>query len=185
MNEFWKIKLEKSHRDFMNIVWPKINNWFPLGNLIAVETKMQNDLARLFDTRAGIDMWKIDPLGLRGIASRIQWQSNPPRSTFPDKTFTIRKIRADGFKTEFQKRQEAIKRGYVYPYWTIHAYIDEGCLLYACCIETKELFFAYEFCPEIFKENTNREDGNTFLYVYAEDLKNNNFGNVKIYDLKE
>ena len=91
------------------------------GDFRTVEGVTIDEMAKLLDTLAGIDVWHIDSLrGIRGLASRIQTTSRDWH------TFTIRKSRASGAKTEYEKRKLAIENGYLYPYFTMQAYISEG-----------------------------------------------------------
>jgi len=53
-----------------------------------------------------------------GIASRIQYNINY-------KTFTIRKDRASGTKTEYEKRIAGMNSKAIYPHWTMQAYIND------------------------------------------------------------
>ena len=62
----------------------------------------------------------VPAFGLRGITSRVQWWKDY-------QTFTVRIERPNGALTEYTKRLTTIKRvneGFLYPYWTIQAYLD-------------------------------------------------------------
>ena len=81
------------------------------------------------------------PLGrMRGIASRVQWCEESYN------TFTIRRRRFNGAKTEFEKRIDAIDDpdgGWPFPALTIHAYVSHprtGELLGAGVIRTRDLY---------------------------------------------
>jgi hypothetical protein len=59
---------------------------------------------------------------MRGIALRIQTIKSPYK---PYNTFTVRNKRQSGAKTEYEKRKYAIESGYLYPYLTVQAYVNE------------------------------------------------------------
>lgn len=91
-----------------------------------VEAVNAEGFTKQLDTLAGIDAWQIHgKQGIRGIASRVQWDDS--RSGFPYRTFTIRKRRFNGSDTEFAKRTLAINAagGWLYPYLTCHAYLSQ------------------------------------------------------------
>jgi hypothetical protein len=97
------------------------------GRLAHVEAVTGNtEFARDLDMLSGIDAWHImDGRGIRGIASRVQ---HCPPHWSPYNTFTIRRSRSTGVKTEYEKRKEQISSGgeLIYPHLTIHAYIDKA-----------------------------------------------------------
>jgi len=130
--------LSDSARDFVEIVWPVVSPWFGGGALIPVETVTDSGMARLMDMASGIDAWHHqEELGIRGIASRIQWE------TAWD-TFTIRYSRTSGAKTEYEKRLSAIEsdRGWIYPHLWVQAYVSkrqDGVLLSAAAMRTAGL----------------------------------------------
>lgn len=89
------------------------------GRFEIVEGITAENMARLLDTLGGIDAWHIrDDRGIRGIALRVQTSVRSWR------TFTIRKSRVSGAKTEYEKRKYAIENNYLYPYLTFQAYIS-------------------------------------------------------------
>jgi len=111
--------LTKSARDFIMLVWPTVRQYFNNCKIRQVETVATIPFCKELDREAGIDAWILDTTkGMRALASRVQWNINY-------KTFTIRKERASGMKTEFEKRLYAIKNDWLYPFYTIHAYISE------------------------------------------------------------
>ena len=77
------------------------------------------ELAQVLDMRCGIDYLLVTADGVRGIASRIQhghcWR-----------TFTVRASKTNGATTEYEKRSVALLHDFIYPYWTVQAYIHEG-----------------------------------------------------------
>lgn len=100
------------------------------------------DLADDLDVLAGIDAWQmVDEKGvMRGIASRIQWGDKSWR------TFTLRKDRPSGARTELQKRMTAFieaDSGWLMPTITVQAYASkprrEGRLIEAGVCYTRDL----------------------------------------------
>jgi hypothetical protein len=121
----WQTDLSRSARAFVQKVWPILKQRIG-GELIPVETNTSSELFRLLDQRAGIDEWHWGgDKGIRGMASRVQW-IKPGYA--PWNTFTMRKSRDSGAKTEYQKRVEAIQsnEGWMYPALTVQAYIRDN-----------------------------------------------------------
>jgi len=111
----WSSKL------FIETIWPMISGVVGGGDLMQMEGRPDQQLARELDMRSGIDAWQLMPCGqMRGVAARVQ-QSNKDWATF-----TIRLSRDSGAKTEFQKRYEAINdgRGLIYPHLTVQGYSE-------------------------------------------------------------
>lgn len=103
---------------------------------------------------------------MRGIACRVQWERDY-------RTFTIRISRPSGAETEYQKRLSVLKRrdeGFLYPYWTIQAYLDRpgGTLLSVAVAKTTELYFwieQYEKHVRLLPRKKATHGGEGFLYV--------------------
>jgi len=140
MSEAWKDDLKNSIKDFRDQVVPVIERWSD-GRNVSVEAVTDDEMAEELDQTAGVDSWNVkhDDI-VRGVASRVQYVVNLPYDTPPD-TFTIRKERQSGAKTEFEKRLHAIRKGGLYPHWTTQAYLDEerGQLLSIGRVRTKDL----------------------------------------------
>lgn len=160
--------MRKSSPDFLNIVWPALRDNCPDlrgGKLCTVEGN-ENEVAADLDMRAGIDAYQRWDRAMRGIACRVQWGDNY-------QTFTVRISRPNGAETEYQKRLEVIKRrdeGFIYPYWTIQAYLDRpgGTLLSAAVAKTAELYLwieQYESVGRDLPRNHARNGGEGFLCV--------------------
>ena len=112
--------LTKSSKDFIEEVYPKIKDDLGNGNLIPVQAVTSNEMAILLDRYAAIDAWYIETeKGIRGLASRIQYDANY-------QTFTIRKERETGTRTEYEKICHAISHNWLYPYWFCQAYIQNN-----------------------------------------------------------
>lgn len=133
--------LSDSAYTFREIVWPAIQDMVGGGRIIPIESEVTEDLKTILDMDAGIDALQvIKPEGLiRGIGSRIQWGDKAWN------TFTIRKSRDSGAKTELQKRIESIdgKRGGLYPHLTVQGYVTKprtGELQSVAIAPTRELF---------------------------------------------
>ena len=180
MNDFDK-DLSDSAFDFKRLIYPKLKELnFISGELVQIEVATDikfKYLASKFDQLSGIDAWQIvEPLGIKGIASRIQWGEKAWG------TFTIRKTRATGTKTEYEKRVEAIESGeWLYPYYTIQGYITErrvGKLLSFAIAKTEDIFEMID--KGFYKENKNKEDSNIFIIVNWIDMKKQGY-RIKIY----
>lgn len=120
----WQRDLGDSAFEFQRVVWPRIQGWCGGGELMPVEAVAAEGFTKQLDVLAGIDAWQIHTEnGIRGIASRVQWDDARP--DFPYCTFTIRKLRFNGSDTEYKKRVRALNDagGWLYPYLTSHAYV--------------------------------------------------------------
>lgn len=133
-----------SSRVFVDIVWPAITDIVGGGRLKPVEGNAEKGLEQDLDMLAGIDGFQmLDKQGvMRSIATRVQWIP-PQRSAY--RTFTIRKSRPNGAKTEREKRLDAIEHrdlGCLYPHLTIQAYVRKSTeeLLSVGIIRTIDLF---------------------------------------------
>jgi len=159
----WKIDLQDSIKAIEKIkhtILPKLID----GEIISIE-ESDNNILLLFDQYSGIDYLRKDEIGLQGIATRIQFGNNW-------NTFTVRTKRLTGTKTEYEKRKEQIKKGYIYPYFTLQAYFDNRIdlnLLSICVIKTIDLYDEIE-------NNTlvdTRISDNVFKYIHWDNIKSN------------
>ncbi len=178
MNKRISENLTKSAQDFINMVWPTISS-HPIvggGKIKSIEQVDPSDWQKNFDFLSGIDAWQLfDGIGIRGIASRVQWKENR-------ETFTIGYAFSSDSSTEYNKRLFAIKdendQGLIYPKLTIQAFLDEpgGNLLSACVINTKDLILEVERLLQLgrlekryndsdFGILTNPESGKRFVYI--------------------
>ena len=159
---------------FKGVVWPEIKAMCGGGYVIPVEGVTVSEFAKTLDTLSGIDAWHVvDGLGVRGIASRVQWGKDWG-------TFTIRKSRANGAKTEWHKiaeAKESISRGFIRPHLVVQAYISgtrekPNGLAAAYIISAPDL---YRLCDEKFKGKAWEErtvyDGNKMAVFSFEGLK--------------
>lgn len=92
------------------------------SDLIACEGD-ESEVAKHLDISCGIDYLFVSRNSTLtyGIGCRMQDDGQFGKRY---KTFTIRKERKSGHITEFEKRKAAIEKGGLYPYLTLHAYID-------------------------------------------------------------
>lgn len=161
--------LTDSARDFETIVWPEIKHWCRGGRLVQMEDPAALGLAKDWDTLAGIDAWQVvQDVGIRGIASRVQWSPKPWHS------FTVRTVRSSGYTTEMEKRLGALREdaGWLFPALTVQAYLPargRGPLLYACMARTMDLYtYVENHRPPT---RVNPVDGNVFSVLWVDNLR--------------
>ena len=167
----WKEDLSWSARAFSDLVWPPLSKILP-GDIIHVEAITKSDFARDLDQTSGIDAWHIvNGRGIRGIASRVQVCPYPFDRY---DTFTIRRSRDSGARTEYAKRKEAIQssQGWLYPHLTIQSYISarsNGSLRSFAVAQTANIIAAIDHWIELEQpEDSNvyiRRTGNASFYV--------------------
>ena len=114
-----------------------------------VPVEGQGELAQILDMRCGIDYLAINSEGVRGIAARTQegkvWR-----------TFTIRYGKDNGAKTEYEKRMMGIRCGYLYPYWTVQAYLGPREAI--CGVVRTQNLYSYASTHEVaLKRTTNAQ----------------------------
>jgi len=134
MTKQWQKDLSLSARRFTKVVYPEIRDcWFDGAAVAPVESVSKKQFADELDQLAGVDYWVVkSEHGMRGLASRVQ--------THRDwSTFTVRHSRPSGVDTELQKRRESINEGYLYPYWTLQAYVPNGSLENVARCQTEDL----------------------------------------------
>ena len=146
--------------------------FFKDSELISIE-ESGNETLIWFDRYAGID-WVGKNLDnqIIGVAVRIQWDINY-------RTFTIRSKRHTGTKTELEKRKEAIRKGYIYPTYTLQAYFKKTNppeLLSACMVETKALYRFIKKYPDLINE---KSSDNIFKIIKWKDLQINGVQLIK------
>jgi len=136
--------LSDSAFEFQRLVWPAIQSFCGGGDIVPVEAIEAEGFAKQLDVMSGIDVWQIHrDRGMRGIASRVQWDDGRPQ--FPYRTFTVRKRRFNGSDTEYAKRVRSlnVRGGWLYPHLTCQAYIGlprrSGALLAAAVVKTQDL----------------------------------------------
>lgn len=105
-----------------------------------------------FDMTAGLDSCVVEEMGLRGVGFRYL-------TKYGDcSTMTIRYKLPSNNPTEFDKRKFALlnlEEGYIYPYWTVTAYIDNSTDRNFICYyvtKTKDLIeYAERFLSQLSK----------------------------------
>lgn len=91
------------------------------GEVMTVEGS-DDEICLMLDKNCGIDYFQMYGNGITwGIGSRFQ-KIYPGK--YPYNTFTVRKDRQSGERTEFEKREMAIKRNGIYPYLSMQGYYD-------------------------------------------------------------
>ncbi len=181
--------MTESAYDFQYIVWPVIKDEIGGGELRMVETVTDVDFAKELDVIAGVDAWQIldNQSGMRGLASRVQWQFVDGKKQFdaPYNTFTVRIATRYGNDTEYQKRMYALEHrdlNVLYPAIAVQAYLIEkqGALLSVAAIPTHELM-------SILSENwedlyTHQAPGGNSFKPVSWQLLNDNGTHIKIID---
>lgn len=160
----WKENQDKSVGAFLKYIKPVLVEKLMADKIEIVEGDIK-ELTNDWDVIAGIDYWFINnKKGIRGIASRIQFNCSKSWNTF-----TIRKSKLSGAKTEYQKRKEAIENDWLYPYWVIQGYLDKnGSLLSFALARTKDVI---KMIDNGFCETNVNPDGTVFYVVYWENMK--------------
>lgn len=127
--------LRQSSDDFARLIQPLASEALR-GKFEIVEGVTTYEVAKALDMQAGIDLWFVrDGGGIRGLANRVQ------RTTRNWRTFTVRKERASGNVTEYEKRVQAIKREWLYPVLTLQGYVtpDGSALISFAIAHTKDI----------------------------------------------
>jgi hypothetical protein len=143
-------------------------------HIYSVEAHTDSGLCKALDQMAGIDAWMSNRKGMRGIASRIQTVQDGRE---PFRSFTIRRARESGAATEYEKRKFAIENNYVYPYFTLQAYVDESetrLLALGICKTHELLCYVSEYPHECDTKRTGpQQQGQAeFIAAYWRRMKN-------------
>ena len=111
---------------FKSGVWPAIAQTCGGGVIEPVESVTAEGFAKSLDVMSGIDAWQVlNGTGIRGIASRVQWGDFKDGRDWG--TFTVRKSRPTGSRTEWDKIQEAeglAARGFIRCHLIVQAYFN-------------------------------------------------------------
>ena len=149
------------------------------GRLIAVEDQ-SNELCEALDRFAGIDYIYQFGNHVASFAVRCQ-KINPFNGRYDGfDTFTIRSKKDTLTTTEKFKRSEAIKWGYIYPTFTVQAYLKDnmdGDVISVAIIKTVDLYSVYEKHPKIIKTNYAHTGGDTNIFdnILWSDLKSKGY----------
>lgn len=161
----WTIDSNNSNGSFNGVV--KYLN-LP-GQIISLEPQTGQYTSKSeawLDQYAGVDwLYKLPSNQLVGVAVRIQ---SVNVGNTPYNSFTVRSERHTGTTTELAKRSEAIKDGYLYPYYTVQCYVcsnDPTKVLSAAIIKTSDLY-AYMVSPDTKHEVKTNHSDNNFKVVY-------------------
>lgn len=165
----WKQALNRSASDFDRLIRPIASSMLN-GHFEIVESVTATPMAKALDTQAGIDLWFVHTTsGIRGIANRVQ------RGTRNWRTFTIRKERETGAKTEYEKRVKAIEHEWLYPILTLQGYVTPNgeSLLGFAVARTRDILSA--IADGMAETQKTREACNiglaTFYVVHWDDLR--------------
>lgn len=164
--------LEKSSSLFDRVLKPKLIEVMG-GYFKVVEGTTIDEHAKKLDRYAGIDLWHINENKgvIRGVASRIQFSDTNWA------TFTIRKKRESGTKTEYEKRKYAIENSCLYPTLTLQAYINDNEEIQGFAIaKTKDLITMIDNGKAAIKHTGEDQHGQASFYVIKwQDIKENDY----------
>ena len=149
--------LNKTTEAFKKLVEPELIRAVG-GRFILVEGS-DNNIAKALDLIGGIDLLHLKNLSLRGVGSRIQFGETCWE------TFTIRKDRESGEKTEYDKRKQAIEKGWIYPQYTLQAYVTDYALLGFAFAKTEHIFKMIEYGACDIRETNSNRIGQSSFYV--------------------
>ena len=140
------------------------------GDFEVVEGVTSYKMAETLDQLAGIDLWYFNTTrGIRGVANRIQFQ------THCWATFTVRKTRASGAKTEYEKRKYAIENDWLYPVLTLQGYIDGSKILGFAIAKTEDIIWMIDNGYSRIQKTGKSQIGQAEFYVVSwEDMKKQN-----------
>jgi len=155
---------------FIDKVYPFLlkNKAMPKGKLVDIE-QHSDELSNLLDRWSGIDYFYLYDGKMSSLAVRCQAVKASEGAYRPFNTFSIRKQKDNGVRTEKEKRLEAIRCGLVYPTHTIQAYLADnmkGDVVSVAVIRTVELYSMYDLHPEIIHERRAMTGGDTNLFDY-------------------
>lgn len=155
-NEALDQSMDMFNKYFKELILKKIP-----GEFHAVEGA-ENEILKMLDMSAGIDLLHEDIKGnVRGFASRIQFDNNCWS------TFTIRKSRESGAKTEYEKRKYAIKHNCLYPALTFQGYVYKDEVLGWAITNTKSVFWMIDNGYYKIQKTGKDEIGQAEFYVVS------------------
>ena len=154
---------------FEKIVLPFIKETnFIKGTFVHIEkatVDKYKDLTKEFDMHSSIDLFNVRPKGIIGLSLRIQGGYY--------NSFTIRKSRLSNNETEYVKIGRAIKNKgkYIYPYYMMQCYINNGKLCSIGFAKTKDILK----CIDKKKYILNHDEKSDFYPVFWKDMKDKGF----------
>lgn len=165
----FKASLKKSSLAFERHFKKAVSEIFK-GEFVVVEGVTDDKMSLTLDQLAGIDLWYFNTnMGVRGIANRIQFQSKCWA------TFTIRKSRASGAKTEYEKRKYAIEHDWLYPVLTLQGYINRDKVLGFAIAKTEDILWMIDNGYTHVQKTGKSQIGQAEFYVVSwADMKRHN-----------
>ena len=142
-----------------------------------VETQTNNTICQWLDRYSGIDYITRDSYNnIGGIASRIRFVS--PAHSEPYQEFTIRCDKYSGITSEYDKRIDSIKNGFMFPTYTMQSWYSGSCFICGASMLTKDL---YQFMSDYdYLVESNYSD-RAFKCVKWKDIQRTGF-NITIKD---
>jgi len=158
MPDNFTIAIAKSSKQFEEICVPELKKLTGC-EFMCIEGNHSIESQRMLDIMAGIDSWMYkEKYGVIGIASRIQKGINW-------ETFTVRKSRESGTKTEFDKVSKAIENGSIYPFYTVQAYIKDSKIEGMAICRTKSLYQLIKDKKYKIRQTGANQDGQSIFYA--------------------
>lgn len=157
------------------------------GKLYTVEGS-DDELCVMLDTTCGTDYMQVyKTKGLAwGVTSRMQ-EIDTAKTPRPFNSFTVRKERASGAKTEWEKRRLAIKCGGIYPYLTMQGFVDKnnGEIMSLAIARTKDIMDYIDSGKAKTRHTGRDQKGQAeFFVVYWKNFKDEGY-DIKIYEKQE
>ena len=146
-----------------NIIETLLPNW----RVLSVEGH-ENKVCKILDMNCGLDylLFSNKTSLVYGLASRVQYNKNY-------RTFTIRKDRKSGTRTEYEKRKIALAVDGITPLYTMQMYVEDGQILGLALTYTKDLIkFIDEGHAEI-KRTLSDKIGQAEFYICKWDKMKN------------
>jgi len=155
----FKVSLKKSSLAFEKHFKKAVLEVFK-GEIEIVEGITKDKMALTLDRLAGIDLWYFNTkMGVRGVANRIQFGGKCWA------TFTVRKSRASGAKTECEKRKYAMENGWLYPILTLQGYLDGDRVLGFAIAKTEDIMWMIDKGHSKVRKTGKAQVGQAEFYV--------------------
>jgi hypothetical protein len=150
----------KSKKSFFDIVRPCFLETF--GGVFLQTEGIEHEVAKALDVYASVDaLWCAKSSVVYCVSLRVQYGTCY-------NTFTVRKTRTTGSKTEYEKISDAIKNDTTYPHLSLQAYIKSN-MVFGAITRTKNIYECIEngLCMKL----VNGQDGNGFIAVKWDTIK--------------
>jgi hypothetical protein len=153
-------EIAKSSKILEEVVWPIIGRHIGGGYLSSAETSKW-ELPQNLDKHTGLDVFQVCNDKYRTIASRIGYGKDY-------RSFTIRlRTKTGSDETEYQKRCAAIDGDWMFPAFTLQAYVDDDLRFLSCAvIKTVELY-AYLRSKPLYKHVILPVSGGNTQFIVA------------------